>query len=78
MRPDETRLDIAVARWVLGLLSGEELPWVACAALEAGLDSQALRRLAGELRPTMGEAERFSRRRLANCVSTSRPSPRRA
>src|SRR5438552_10283990 len=57
MRPDETRLDIAVARWVLGLLSGKELPWVACAALEAGLDSPALRRLAGELRPTMGEAE---------------------
>jgi len=56
MRPDETRLDIAVARWVLGLLSGEELPWMACAALEAGLDSPALKRLAGELRPTTGAA----------------------
>jgi hypothetical protein len=38
---------LIAARWYLGELSGEEMPGIACQALEAGHDGKDLRRLAG-------------------------------
>jgi len=45
---------MVAARWVLGLIPSQALPKIATHALEAGLDSPALRELAGELYPTLG------------------------
>jgi hypothetical protein len=42
MQPKEIQLEVAVARWVLGLVPGEELPAIAVHALEIGLDTPAL------------------------------------
>ena len=47
---------LAQAMWVLGLLPGERLPEVAATALEAGLDSQNLRILAGLTAVEIGDA----------------------
>jgi hypothetical protein len=49
-------MQLAVAKWVLGLLPSESLPEIAATVLENGLDTPALRQLAGELRPTMRDA----------------------
>jgi hypothetical protein len=38
---------LVAARWYLGELSGEEMPGIACQALELGHDGKNLRRLAG-------------------------------
>jgi len=49
----------AAAFWTLDLLhliGSEKLPQVACSALEQGLDSPALRQLAGELKPVASES----------------------
>src|SRR5437867_2729085 len=49
----------------LGLLRSAELPRVAMEALAQGLDSPALRRLAGELKPTASECEPQFRQALS-------------
>src|SRR5690242_5606101 len=57
MRNDESMtLEFAEAQWALGLLRAEDLPDVACAALEAALYSEALCVLAGLVRPTARDA----------------------
>jgi hypothetical protein len=43
---------LVAARWYLGELSGEEMPGIACQALELGHDGKNLRCLAGLTRPT--------------------------
>jgi len=48
--------DIVAAKWVLGLIPSAALPRIAADALEVGLDTPLLRRLAGELHPTLGES----------------------
>ena len=53
--PKELRL--AVARWTIGRLRGEELPEIACRAIERGLDSPALAELASMRKPTLRDAE---------------------
>jgi hypothetical protein len=53
MRTEFGSWDMVAARWVLGLIPSQELPQIATEALEAGLDSPALRELAGELHPTL-------------------------
>lgn len=50
------QLEIAIARWVLGLVSSENLPEIAVHVLEVGFDTPALRQLAGESRPLMRNA----------------------
>ena len=42
-----TSFNVAIAQWRLGRLRSTELPEIATAALERGLDSPALRQLAG-------------------------------
>lgn len=48
-------LDLVASKWVLGRISSEALPQIAADLLEAGLDTPSLRRLAGEMRATLGE-----------------------
>ena len=55
-------LAIALARWQLGSIRGDELPEAATAALEAGADSPNLRTLAGLKDPTLDEAVPYLRR----------------
>jgi len=50
---------MVAAKWVLGLIPSEALPQIAADALAAGLDSPALRELAGELRPTLDASGRL-------------------
>jgi hypothetical protein len=52
-------LESAASFWVLGLLPNEDLPAVAADALEAGVDTPALRILAGERDPDVGELNRL-------------------
>jgi len=52
-------LESAASFWVLGLLRNEDLPAVAADALEAGVDTPALRILAGEGDPDVGELNRL-------------------
>src|SRR5881296_1271755 len=58
MRPEVEVFDpnLTIAQWVLGQIASERLPLVAQDALEAGLDSPALRELAGEANPAMSDA----------------------
>jgi hypothetical protein len=51
------QIRLAQARWLLGSLSPEALVEVAGKALELGIDSPSLRRLAGETRPTRHEIQ---------------------
>jgi hypothetical protein len=44
---------LVAARWYLGELSGEEMPGIACQALELGYDGKNLRRLAGLTSPAI-------------------------
>jgi hypothetical protein len=69
------RMQLAVAKWVLGLLPSNELPDFATQALESGLDTPALRQLAGELQPTMRDARPIFKKALAQLGITlpSRP-----
>jgi len=53
MMSDEIAYQYAL--WKMGRLSPEEVPRIACDALESGLDSPALRYLAGLDRPTSRE-----------------------
>ena len=46
---------IAAAYWSLGYLRSEQLPQIASAWMEAGLDSPTMRVLAGESQPIMSE-----------------------
>jgi hypothetical protein len=55
----------AHARYVLGDLYGEDLPGLAVTLLETGLDSPAMRELAGLGRPTLREAGPTFERMLA-------------
>ena len=48
-------LDLVAAKWALGRVASEALPRIAVDALEAGLDTPSLRRLAGELHPLLAE-----------------------
>ena len=48
-------MDLVAAKWSLGLLPSDALPRLATDALEAGLDTPALRLVAGELHPTLDE-----------------------
>ena len=52
-------LESAASFWVLRLLCGEDLPAIAVDALEAGVDTPALRILAGERDPDVGELGRL-------------------
>jgi hypothetical protein len=52
MRTEFGSWDVVAAKWVLGRLPTQALPVIATDALVSGLDSQALRELAGELQPT--------------------------
>ena len=52
-------LESAASFWVLSLLSSEDLPAIAVDALEAGVDTPALRILAGERDPDVGELGRL-------------------
>jgi hypothetical protein len=52
-------LESAAAFWVLQLLPNADLPRIAVDALERGIDSPALRILAGERDPDVGELERL-------------------
>ena len=45
-------VNLVAARWHLGELSGEEMPGIACDALELGHDGKNLRCLAGLTKPT--------------------------
>ena len=45
-------VNLVAARWHLGELSGEEMPGIACEALELGHDGKNLRCLAGFTNPT--------------------------
>jgi hypothetical protein len=47
--------EIVAARWSLGYLGSEQLPQIALAWLEAGMDSPTMRVLAGEPEPVMSE-----------------------
>ncbi len=49
-------LRLSFVQWQLGLLGSEDLPAVATAVLERGVDSPSLRILAGLSRPTASEA----------------------
>jgi hypothetical protein len=51
---------LVAARWYLGDLSGEEMPAIACQALELGYDGKNLRRLAGTY-------ESCNKRHCRNC-----------
>ena len=55
MRTEMERMHIVAAKWALGLVPAEALPRLATNALEAGLDTPALRLVAGELHPTRDE-----------------------
>jgi hypothetical protein len=57
-------LETAAALWVLRHLPTKDLPSVAVDALEIGIDSSALRILAGERDPDVGELERLFTRAL--------------
>ena len=67
------RMQLAVAKWVLGLLSSEELPEIATCALETGHDTPALRQLAGELRPVMSDVRPIFNKALIE-LGTALPS----
>ena len=56
MRTEYGSWDVVAAKWVLGRLPSQALPAIATDALVSGLDSQALRELAGELHPTVEES----------------------
>ena len=56
--------DLVSARWILGLIPGEELPGIAITALESGLDGTALRETAGLFRPTIRDAGTIFKRAL--------------
>jgi hypothetical protein len=56
MRTEFGSWEVVAAKWVLGRLPTQALPAIATDALVAGLDSQALRELAGELHPTLDES----------------------
>jgi hypothetical protein len=55
MQTELGALDVVAARWVLGRIPSEALPQIAADLLEAGRDTRSLRRLAGEMQPTLGE-----------------------
>lgn len=59
MRTEFGSWEMVVAKWVLGLIPSSALPQIATDALVAGLDSPALRELAGELRPTRDASGRL-------------------
>ena len=71
-------MQLAVAKWVLGLLSSEELPKIATYALDTGMDTPALRQLAGELRPVMADVGPILTKHSANLAVRSRRNPRPA
>ena len=59
MRTEFGSWEMVAAKWVLGLIPSQALPQIATDALAAGLDSPALRELAGELHPTLDASGRL-------------------
>ena len=57
-------VQVQLARYRLGLLSGEDLPGLALRMLELGLDSQGVRELAALDRPTLRDAADLFERAL--------------
>ena len=47
------------ARWTLGKLASEDMPWLAQEALSLGYDGRATRRLAGMMNPVKADIEPF-------------------
>jgi hypothetical protein len=64
-----------VARWSLELLSGEELPALAGDLLQNGYDNQALREVAGLVRPTLRDAEETFNRGMLQAGFTRLATP---
>jgi hypothetical protein len=58
---------LVAARYRLGLLTSDELPGLAMAALEAGFESRALCELACERHPTFAEHQQIFERALRDC-----------
>ena len=56
MQTEFGSLELVAAKWVLGRIPSEALPRIASDLLEAGPDTPTLRRLAGELHPTLGDS----------------------
>ena len=56
MQTEFGSLELVAAKWVLGRIPSEALPRIASDLLDAGPDTPTLRRLAGELHPTLGES----------------------
>jgi hypothetical protein len=54
---------LVAAKWYLGELSGEEMPGLACQALESGYDGKNLRYLAG--------LSRGQNRRTPTCMDSA-------
>src|SRR5438874_1467210 len=58
-------IQLVAARWSLGYVASEEIPEIAVAALDMGLDSPATRMLAGEDKAIMSEVGPLFERMLA-------------
>jgi hypothetical protein len=69
------QLRLAAIKHQFDFLSCDELPELAVKALQAGLDSQSLRLLAGELRPTWADCEPLFERALHDLGIHYQPRP---
>lgn len=58
--------ELLQARWILGGIRSDDLPDLAVAALQQGLDGTALRQLAGLLRPTLADLGNLPERAFAD------------
>jgi hypothetical protein len=72
------KLRFAATRREFDLLPSSELPELAMAALEAGLDSPSLRELAGEIHPTWADSGPLFARVLHDCGIALLSKPRAA
>jgi hypothetical protein len=66
------------ARWTIGKLPSEDIPWLAQDALCLGYDGSATRRLAGLISPTKADVERLMSGFFADMGLTSSPSREQA
>jgi hypothetical protein len=55
VRPSVLEIDLAQALWCLGQLPPEDIPEIACQALERGFDSPTIRKLAGLHKPVASD-----------------------
>lgn len=70
-------LNLALARWVLGLVRSDELPAIAVEFVSHDFDGPSLRLLAGELQPTMIDCGKLFERALAE-MAVALPTRREA